>query len=302
MKRAVAAVFAALAVNVCLFLALARLNEKEPAQRELLPVAHIHYTPVETLSREVPDLAEPAPQMPEAPPLEPMPQSASSPPPRPIAESAIQPEMKLEIPKPQAADVPEAPAPLPPIPLDAPGLELPELASPPSLMTPRPPPPEPVAESASPPPQQPPPPPPPPEPVQEIDIVFTPDGFIAVENITAALPSVPAYIEPDARSFGPPPPSPPSSGPNRAPEPIHMADPIYPSAARRRGIEGSVTVRIHIDTSGDVSDVDVIDVVGHHSFRDSVLKAVRKWQFTPALENGLPVAAWGERTIHFRRP
>jgi protein TonB len=294
MKRFALAIAAAIAVNIGLFIALGKLNEKQPKTRELPPVAHIHYTPIETLAPPVPELAESAAEPP-PPVVEPVPMPAAMPPPpTPIAESAIEAEPDLPVQEPIAELAPQMPEPLAPMPLDVPGLELPDLASTPELMTPRPPPPEPVAESPMPPPLAE---PPPPEPTT--DIVFTPDGFTAVENIVANLPSAPAYIEPDEQSFGPPPPSPASSGPNRAPQPLENPYPVYPSAARRRGIEGQVTIRIHIDPSGAVSEVEVVDVVGHDSFRSSVEKAVSRWRFTPALENGVPVAAWGERTIIF---
>jgi protein TonB len=295
MKRVLLALLVAILVNLGIFFALALLNKKQPKSRELPQVARIHYTPLEIMA--APSLPPPpAPPSELARPPEPAPQAATALPPvqTPVADSATAPKLDMpvhETPAPQ----PEAPAPLPPLPTDLPGIELPEIASPPSLIPAPPAPPEPIAESAPPPPE-PPPVEPPPEP--ETDIVFTPDGFIAVENITATLPSAPAYIEPPPQPLAPPPSRPPS-GPSRAPQPIDFAEPVYPPAARRHGIEGQVTIRLHIGLDGIVSDIEVMDVQGHDSFRSAVLTAVRKWRFTPALENGIPVTAWGERTIIF---
>lgn len=296
MKRLMLALLAAILVNLAIFFGLALLNKKQPKNRELAPVSQIRYTPLEFLAA-TPPAPEAVPEPEIAPPPEPTPQAASAQPartpPSPIAESAAPELMDVQetLPPP-----PEAPPALPPLPLELPGLELAEMASPPSPMPlpPEPvePPPDAIIRRPTPPPE------PEPDPEPEVDVVFTPDGFIAVENITATLPTTPAYIEPPMQSVGPP-PSRPSSGPTRAPQPLEFAEPIYPPAARQRGIEGQVTIRLHIGTDGLVSDIEVVHVLGHESFRDSVLRAVRRWRFTPALENGVPVTARGERTIIF---
>jgi protein TonB len=299
MKRFALALLAAILVNLAIFYGLGLLNKKQPKNRELPQISRIHYTPLEIMSAPV--APPPAPPVELPPPPEPMPQAAAPPPPvhtrTRVAESAATPTEQMPVETATAAAQVEVPVPLPPLPTTLPGIELPEMASPSSLMTAPPEPLPPIAESAAePPPLEPPPPDPPQEP--DTEIVFTPDGFIAVENITATLPEAPAYISLPERPLAPP-PSRPSSGPTRAPQPIEFAEPTYPPSARRQGIEGHVTIRLHIGIDGEVSDIEIMDVQGHDSFRRAVVAAVRRWRFTPALENGVPVTAWGERTIIF---
>lgn len=72
-------------------------------------------------------------------------------------------------------------------------------------------------------------------------------------------------------------------------EPLKRVAPKYPSQAQRRGHEGWVKVSYVIEPDGSVSNAFVVDSSGLKSFEKSTLKAVRKWQFTPATENGKPI-------------
>ena len=83
------------------------------------------------------------------------------------------------------------------------------------------------------------------------------------------------------------------------PRPIRKPQTAYPAFARKAGIEGSVTVKILIDTTGHVSDVEVLDVIGHDSFRQAVLDVVKTWEFTPATHHGKVVSVWGISKVTF---
>jgi len=74
----------------------------------------------------------------------------------------------------------------------------------------------------------------------------------------------------------------------------------YPVAARRRGAEGSVTVRMLIGTEGRVRQAKVVHVTGHESFRRAVTDSIYQWRFTKPTRNGKPVKARIEITINFR--
>ena len=56
--------------------------------------------------------------------------------------------------------------------------------------------------------------------------------------------------------------------------------PGYPAAARRKGIEGSVTIRVTVAADGTVIGTEIL-TSSHEWFRRAVLSVVREWQFPP---------------------
>ncbi len=84
------------------------------------------------------------------------------------------------------------------------------------------------------------------------------------------------------------------------PKELTIRQPAYPAMALRRGLEGSVTLRVLIDERGRVEKVEVVRVKGHPSFRGAVLRVARKWRFTAPRHRGRPVRAWAIKTMHFR--
>lgn len=73
----------------------------------------------------------------------------------------------------------------------------------------------------------------------------------------------------------------------------------YPELARRRGIEGDVIINALIAKDGRVADIKV-----HESdsplLETAAIEAVRNTKFTPATEDGVPVAVWIQIPIVFR--
>ena len=76
--------------------------------------------------------------------------------------------------------------------------------------------------------------------------------------------------------------------------------PRYPESARRQKAEGSARTKMLIDERGRVAAAEIIRSVGHPSFPDAVLKAVRRWRFTPPRHHGRPVRVWGVREVEFK--
>lgn len=76
--------------------------------------------------------------------------------------------------------------------------------------------------------------------------------------------------------------------------------PLYPLRARERGIEGWVKVKLLVDETGRVAQVDIVDAEPAGVFEKSVLRCVRQWKFSKALVAGMPVKIWMETTIRFR--
>jgi len=66
-------------------------------------------------------------------------------------------------------------------------------------------------------------------------------------------------------------------------------EPAYPGAALRRSQEGWVLVSYVVRADGTVADPIVDDSSGFSMFETSAVEAVKKWEFTPATWNGVPV-------------
>jgi TonB family protein len=74
---------------------------------------------------------------------------------------------------------------------------------------------------------------------------------------------------------------------------LHSPSPVYPEAALRARVEGTVKLRVTIDENGGVSKVEAAS--GPELLRDAAVQAVRGWQFTavPAeTEIDIPFLLW----------
>lgn len=67
---------------------------------------------------------------------------------------------------------------------------------------------------------------------------------------------------------------------------LKRIQPIYPKSAEHEGYEGWVQLSYVIGTDGNVSDAFVVDSSGLRDFEKAALKALKKWTFTPATNNG----------------
>lgn len=83
--------------------------------------------------------------------------------------------------------------------------------------------------------------------------------------------------------------------------PVLRSSPMtYPSRAKQREIEGSVTVAIHVGSDGRVMKMKILDSTPAGVFDETVMNAVPNWIFTPAKYQGQNVAVWVELPIPFR--
>jgi TonB family protein len=95
----------------------------------------------------------------------------------------------------------------------------------------------------------------------------------------------------------PPPPPPPAPKVVRAATVTRKSEPRYPSDARRDGVEGTAVVRIHLNTAGKVTDVEIVTSTGDPRLDAAAIADVKaKWRFTPKYEDDTPV----ESTIKVR--
>jgi len=81
--------------------------------------------------------------------------------------------------------------------------------------------------------------------------------------------------------------------------PLVKAPPVFPMHARRRGIEGWVTVRFLVNETGEVSQVEVIEADPPGIFEQAVIRSVGSWRFEPGTVDGTPVKTRVETTVRF---
>lgn len=75
--------------------------------------------------------------------------------------------------------------------------------------------------------------------------------------------------------------------------------PKYPRLARKRGIEGRVLLHVMIDRQGAVTELSVERSSGSALLDRAARKAVQRWQFVPARQNGVAVASYVRVPIDF---
>ena len=81
--------------------------------------------------------------------------------------------------------------------------------------------------------------------------------------------------------------------------PLVQVPPLYPMAARRKGIEGWVNVRFIVDEQGRVDDIRIFESRPQKIFDSSVIRCVSAWRFTPGTVEGVPIKTRVETTIRF---
>ena len=69
-------------------------------------------------------------------------------------------------------------------------------------------------------------------------------------------------------------------------KPIERVEPKYPLNEARRGRDGWVVVNFIVEPDGSTSNVVIENSSGSKAFEKSALKAILKWQYQPATENG----------------
>jgi len=92
---------------------------------------------------------------------------------------------------------------------------------------------------------------------------------------------------------------------------IHGVDPDYPRNASARGVEDTITVIALVCRSGHVldayvptsyADLGLIQPIQQDpKLVEAAIRAVRQYEFSPAMAGGNPVASWVVTPVHFRQ-
>ncbi|WP_266180120.1 energy transducer TonB [Dyella humicola] len=85
-----------------------------------------------------------------------------------------------------------------------------------------------------------------------------------------------------------------------APALAHRVEPVYPPDARRERRQGWVDVTFIVQPDGSVAAASVADADPKYVFDRAALSAVTRWTFTPATQDGTPVASEVRQRIEFR--
>jgi TonB family protein len=88
-------------------------------------------------------------------------------------------------------------------------------------------------------------------------------------------------------------------GPIKPPIKTRDVKPVYPPDAQANGIQGVVIIEALIDTNGKVVDARVLRSIP--ALDAAALGAVKQWEFTPTLVNGVPANILMTTTVNFTR-
>lgn len=78
---------------------------------------------------------------------------------------------------------------------------------------------------------------------------------------------------------------------------ILQVAPVYPKLAIQGHASGPVSLEVTIDEEGNVSEIAIIK--GHILLREAAVEAVKKWKYTPTIQNGEPIPIRGIITVIF---
>ena len=94
------------------------------------------------------------------------------------------------------------------------------------------------------------------------------------------------------------PPAPVRVGGNiRAPQKTRNVNPVYPQIAQSARVQGVVIIEATISPTGKVQDARVLRSIP--LLDQAALDAVRQWEYSPTLLNGVPVPVIMTVTVNF---
>lgn len=127
------------------------------------------------------------------------------------------------------------------------------------------------------------------------------DGEVRIDRHAEAPAPPPGTVDPSAQPAG-------ADGAAVAavdgpvPRLLSAPAPEYPRSALRAGASGNVVLRIEVRPDGRVGEVGVVESSRHRELDRAAVRAVRRWRFQPALEDGRPVAGVVQQVISFDAP
>ena len=127
--------------------------------------------------------------------------------------------------------------------------------------------------------------------------------------VEVPMPEIPPVIAPPAASITVPPVAEvPSTEPSTAPAIMETKslsvtrriEPVYPPASRRLDEQGVVRLRVLVDERGRPREVQIAQSSGFDRLDQAAVTAVRRWQFSPAMQESRAVTAWTRVNVMFQ--
>ena len=109
--------------------------------------------------------------------------------------------------------------------------------------------------------------------------------------VEATTSTVPAASAPVAVAVAAPPSEPVTQARFDA-DYLKNPAPAYPAAARRRGEEGRVVLRVQVSTQGTAEQVEIRTSSGSARLDEAAAATVSHWKFIPARRGDAPVQSW----------
>jgi TonB family protein len=131
---------------------------------------------------------------------------------------------------------------------------------------------------------------------------FVPDDVLCVRGTARKLKTEEGIVQYDETA-----PAPKAGGAAAQSKPqavvnpaiVSQATPEYSQEARAKRVAGTVVLSAVIDTHGRLKDIRILQPLGS-GLDEKAVEAVRKWVYTPATLNGLPVNVLTRLEINFR--
>lgn len=126
--------------------------------------------------------------------------------------------------------------------------------------------------------------------------------------VEVPLPEIPPVTTPVETITVPPVTEAPSAEPSTAPAIMEAkslsvtrrVEPVYPPASRRLDEEGVVRLRVLVDERGRPHEVQIAKSSGFDRLDQAAVTAVRRWQFSPAMQASGAVTAWTQVNVVFK--
>ncbi len=80
---------------------------------------------------------------------------------------------------------------------------------------------------------------------------------------------------------------------------LTSVSPIYPSVAKRKGIEIEIKVNFTIDINGQIKDIQFAHQNKINYFKSAIRSAIKQWRFSPAKVDGEPVESQMSKVFAF---
>lgn len=80
---------------------------------------------------------------------------------------------------------------------------------------------------------------------------------------------------------------------------LHNPKPPYPPLSKRLGEQGTVELRVFINSDGTAANAEVRRSSGYDRLDQAAQQAALRWRYKPGKRNGVPEAMWANVPIQF---